>query len=213
LISGLAIFMLAVLPVQAQLQEISEVKPEAQQAGGIFSYAVKFVCGFNRSNLGITSDGQFQTGEATVKIGNYATEVNIFNPNPNGAAVSKKVIFLTKENEPIGREPQFQGPSGFDGIDLPFCTATMDDCNRILEIGNCPPNPGMIPALTIGFLIIESPTELDVTAVYTAEICSDFVVNGPQGMCLTPPGMPGAAAYGAGISIDVEQIKGTYVIQ
>ncbi len=179
----------------------------AAQAAPTYSYAVKFVCGFNKSNVGILSNGA-QGGEATVKSGNYATEINIFNPSPD-ANIRKKFIHVVKEGVPGGREPNFSGPAIHDFIALPNCAATMDDCNRFAELFYG--GPALVPTplpLFIGFLVIESDQELDVTAVYTAEACSDWVVVGGAAMCSTPPGIPGVAAFGVGISIDVEQIPG-----
>lgn len=205
------VILFVALPAQAQREDLSEAKPTVDKVGGFYSYAVKFVCGFNRSNLGIDPAG-VEGGEAPVKIGNYATEVNIYNPSlVNTADITKKVIFLVKEGEPVGREPNVVGPSGFEVVRVLPCTATMDDCPEILRIGGIPTPPGTLPILTVGFLVLQSPVPLDVTAVYTAEICSDFVVSGSVGMCQTVPGIAGVAAYGAGISIDVEQIEGKYI--
>ena len=174
-----------------------------------YSYAVKFVCGFNRTNLGPLADGSGQVGgENVVKIGNYATDINIFNPATD-AVVKKKALVLVKDGTPVGREPKFVGPSGETEIGLPQCTATYDDCNEILRLAGLPPAPGVISGLFVGFLVITSEVELDVTAVYTAELCSDFTTVGGTAMCQTPAAQPGFAAYGAGISIDVEQIEPT----
>ncbi len=176
-------------------------------AQGTYSYAVKFVCGYNGSNVGTTSDGD-QRGEATVKKGNYATEVNIFNPSKD-ADVYKKIVLLVKEGKPIGREPKVSGLAAEDQIALPNCTATMDDCNRIAEL--IYGGPGGVPTplpLTIGYLVVQSERELDVTAVYTTELCSDVVVTGATAMCTTPPSQPGGANFGASIDIDVQQVQG-----
>ncbi len=172
-----------------------------------YSYAVKFVCGFNRSNVGMLSDGSWG-GEATVKSGNYATEINIFNPSQENY-LRKKVLFVVREDRPVGREPDYAPVTVEDWIILPNCTATMDDCNRIAELyyGGPAAVPTPLP-LFIGFLVIESSYELDVTAVYTAEACSDWITVGGAAMCSSPPGIPGVAAFGVGISIDVEQIEG-----
>jgi hypothetical protein len=168
-----------------------------------YSYAVKFVCGYNPTNVGLSQHGSSE-GEPTVKLGNYATDINVFNPDPHQQVdVGKQVILLVRSGFPIGREPQLQGPVAFDGIVLPPGTATMDDCNRIAELlfGNPVPTP--LPLL-VGFFIVQSTFELDVTAVYTAEVCSFWAVSPQKLDCLDPNGKPA----GVGISIDVEQVRG-----
>ena len=74
-----------------------------------YSYAVKFVCGYNPSNLGYDSTGGL-AGEPVVKFGNYATDINIYNFNVLSstappATIEKRVLLLVKSGFPIGREP------------------------------------------------------------------------------------------------------------
>ena len=167
-----------------------------------YSFAVKFVCGYNNTNIGLSQNGS-REGEPTVKFGNYATDINIFNQDYfEQADIRKKVILLVKEGFPEGREPRVSKPIAFDAISLQSMQATMDDCNRIAELlyGGAVPTP--MPLL-IGFLILESNVDLSVTAVYTAETCSNWV-NSPDRLdCLDTSGKH----QGVGISIDVEQIK------
>ncbi len=172
-----------------------------------FSYAVKFVCGFNPSNVGQSLDGEKQ-GEPTVKLGNYATDINIYNPdviidptNPDNQ-LFKKVLVLVGDGKVIGREPKSVEPTGFDFITLGPGNATMDDCNRIGELIYGSPVPFPYP-LTIGFLVIQSVYELDVTAVYTAQVCSAWAFNDKLD-CLDPDGRGNGVSLGQ----DVEQIEG-----
>ncbi len=189
---------------------VSATPAEAQT----FSYAVKFVCGFNKTNLGVLTDADATPGgENVVKLGNYATEVNIYNPS-NDVEIKKKALVLVKEGSPVGREPKVVFPSTQGtSIGLPNCSATMDDCNEILRLAGVPPTPGSLPGLYVGFLVIESEVELNVTAVYTAEVCSDYAAPGvgAERMCQSPPGINGVAGWGVGLSIDVEQIQATRV--
>ena len=91
----------------AVLAVLGHASPAAAQAGGLWwSYSVKFVCGVQpRTTL---------PGEPPVTPGNYATEINIHNPFylPNGNEIRKKVVFLVKDGQPIGREPQPDVPIG-----------------------------------------------------------------------------------------------------
>lgn len=167
-----------------------------------FSYAVKFVCGYNPTNLGVSQSGNAE-GEPTVKLGNYATDVNIFNPDPlNTASIGKQIVVLVLRGFPQGREPKVVAPSAFDSIVLPVNNATMDDCNRIGELVYGSPVPTPMP-LTIGFLIIQSTVDLDVTAVYTSQVCSNWVVSPTKLDCLDSTGRQ----QGVSSSINVNQIK------
>jgi hypothetical protein len=78
----------------------------------------------------------------------------------------------------------------------------MDDCNRIAElIWGAVPTPY---PLTIGFLVVGSTVELDVTAVYTAQTCSNWLASPVKLECLDPTGKQ----QGVSSSIDVDQITG-----
>ncbi|MCH9650165.1 MAG: hypothetical protein K0U98_18150 [Deltaproteobacteria bacterium] len=180
----------------------------ADAEGFTYSYAVKFVCGFQPVNGELSPDGDQYQGEATLKLGNYATDINIFNPGlieGDVANIRKKIVVLDYKSDNRGREPEYQKADTVDFIELPSCAATMDNCNRLyqLALGFVPPTP---PPPMIGFLILQSDKELDVTSVYTSEICSDWVLPplaGGSFMCSNGNGI-----WGAGMSIDVETIEG-----
>ncbi len=151
----------------------------------IYSYAVKYVCGFQKPTV--------EPGEPAVKAGNYATEVNIYNPQQTLSPIRKRVLVLVEQGKPVGREPEQVKARGFDGIRLQGGNATMDDCNRLWQLiypNVVPPAP--MP-LMIGYLILQSSQPLDVRAVYTA----------------ATPGEPGIR--NSGISIDVETVLPTRV--
>jgi len=184
---------------------IALVAAQAASAKYAYSYAVKFVCGYNPSNLGYDATGG-QVGEPTVKFGNYATDVNIYNFNLYGdlttATIQKRFLVLVRSGYPVGREPNTVDVSGYDYIDLESGKGTMDDCNRIAQIlwGGVPtPYP-----LTIGYLVILSTLELDVTAVYTSQACSNWV-NSPERLeCLDYSGK----YQGGNTDIHVNQVQG-----
>jgi hypothetical protein len=181
------------------------VGPAAAQPVPTFSYSVKFVCGYNPTNVGLSLHGN-KEGEPTVKFGNYATDINIYNFTNQTVNVRKTVLLLNRGGYPMGREPNLVFPSATDFIALPPGTATMDDCNRIGELLYGSPVPTPMP-LTIGFLVLQSsPDDIDVTAVYTAEVCSNWAFStfGNPLDCLDPNGKP----TGVGISIDVDQVRG-----
>jgi hypothetical protein len=124
-----------------------------------FVYAVKYVCGT------VPDCGRIVPG--TVRPGHYATEINLYNPGRDTAAVTKRVTPLVSAGIGIGREPRVQSPVGGDRIKLPAHAATMDDCHRLAELHYGAPPEGSLP-LTVGFLEIVSTQQLVVTAVYTA---------------------------------------------
>lgn len=205
LMVAVLLFGAVLTPAAAQVvQTIDPTNPPP----GTYSYAVKFVCGFQDSNTGLVlgPNGYIPFGEPSVKAGNYATEINIYNPG-NDAEVRKKVLLLVDEGRPVGREPKFVEPVAFDEIALPSCSATMDDCNRINELV-----PALSPFnLRIGYLVVTSREPLDVTAVYTAELCSDWTITGAGRMCSTPFGINGVSPFSSALSIDVEQVDAKFL--
>jgi hypothetical protein len=180
---------------------------QAASAKYLYSYAVKFVCGYNDTNVGFTGvPFDIKAGEQTVKFGNYATDINVFNFNVDStlpdAIIQKDVIVLVDKGKPVGREPRIARSSATDNITLKSQEATMDDCNRIAELlWGAVPTP--FP-LTIGFFVIQSTVELDITAVYTAQACSNWVFSPEKLECLDPTGRE----QGVGLSIDVRQVTG-----
>jgi hypothetical protein len=138
-----------------------------------FSYAVKFVCGV-QPECGCEC--------APVRPGQYATEINIYNQTDKDVTIRKRVIPVVLAGAPAGREPRVALSRAEDKITLPAHAATMDDCCRIAELLLGAPAQGPM-ALTVGFLEIISPAEINVTAVYTA-----------------------GGTAGQAVSIDVEQI-------
>jgi len=134
-------------------------------------------------------------GEPPVKPGNYATEINIHNYNYRDIKIHKKLLVMVKGDE-VAREPKVTGPGPFTSVPLGPDTATLDDCNAIWEMAHTPP-AGPNPPITIGYLVILSPVDLDVDAVYTAAVYNK--VAGAN------------VAQAAGISIDVERVAGKRV--
>lgn len=178
-----------------------------------YVYSVKFVCGYNPENLGINMNTGAKEGEPPVKFGNYATEINIVWPEiyltgPNDQAyVSKHLVVLVDRGRPVGREPNVAPPQrNADSITLTSLSGTMDDCNRIAELlwGAVPtPYP-----LTIGYLVLASTHEIDVTAVYTSQACSYWTKSTTKLECLDPNNNPASVSN----SIDVERIPGRKLI-
>ncbi len=163
--------------------------PQAQSpATGqyLWSYAAKFVCG-QQAPL-----AQGAIGEPVVKPGNYASDINIHNPSYRPAALHKKFILMVDNGQPIAAEPSSAEPRRVITMTLGADMATMDDCNTLWTYLY----PAGIPAnrpLTVGYLVILSPNDLDVDVVYTAAAPGD-VLAAPQST-----------------SIDVERVTGKRV--
>ena len=179
-----------------------------------FVYSVKFVCGYNPDNVGLSTTGA-KAGEPPVKFGNYATEINLVWPEiyltdptvGDRAYIFKHLVVLVDRGNPVGREPNVALPRQYiDSIQLTSLSATMDDCNRIAELlWGAVPTP--FP-LTIGYLVITSTHEIDVTAVYTSQACSYWSKSPQKLECLDPQGNH----TGVSSSIDVERIPGRKLI-
>ena len=124
------------------------VSVTADEATFKFRYAAKFVCG---PNPGATE---------RVLPGDYATAINVHNPN-NKSVVIRKNIALTFP-------PAVQAPGAVSASiedELGPNQALEVDCGEIpSEFFAVPPGPPYVK----GFLVITSTRRLDVTAVYTA---------------------------------------------
>jgi hypothetical protein len=129
-----------------------------EKPGKLLTYSVKFVCGVQQSQ---------EPGQAVVRPGVYATEINIHNYHDVPVRILKYALPLVYGNKVIGREPDLTGIRGKDAITMPPNTATMDDCYRIGQLlyGSPPPQP--LP-LTIGFLELVTTAPVAVDVVYTA---------------------------------------------
>ena len=152
----------------------------------LWSYAAKFVCG-QQAPL-----AQGTVGEPVVKPGNYATDINIHNPNYRVAPLRKKFLVMVENGQALAAEPNSIRPRRIITMTLDADMATMDDCNTLWKYIY----PAGIPAnrpLTVGYLVILSPLDLDVDVVYTA-------------------GAPGDVfAVQQSVSIDVERVTGKRV--
>jgi hypothetical protein len=141
----------------------------------VYSYAAKFVCGYQPRIEPTTAANVFR--EPTVKPGNYATEINIFNPQFRDVFLRKRIVVLVRNGNAV-REPESVPHVKTMTMTLKSGYATMDDCQLLWNIiGVTPPQP---PAnsLLIGYLVINTQRELDVDAVYTSAAVSVTVQSG-----------------------------------
>ena len=161
-------------------------RPQEQIAANgkyLWSYAAKFVCG-QQAPL-----NQGAAGEPVVKPGNYATDINIHNPNYRAAPLRKKFLVMVENGQAIAAEPQSTEPRRIITMTLGADMATMDDCNTLWKYIYPTGIPGGRP-LTVGYLVILSPLDLDVDVVYTAAAPGDVFVAQQS------------------LSIDVERVTG-----
>jgi len=114
----------------------------------IFQYAVKFVCG--------KSEGR------VVAPGRYWTAINVHNPTYTPVSFRKKIAIALPHEQP--------GPvSEFFEAKLDRDEALEIDCEDIFKHANADTD------FLKGFVVIQSPVELDVVAVYTAAGANDLV--------------------------------------
>ena len=113
-----------------------------------FEYAAKFICGLQKD-----------PEDPRLTRGFYATEINIHNPNEHEVKFKKKLA--------LTYPPEAQKPGKIYRISedvLRPDEALAVDCGDVKRRLF----PGGLPApYIIGFIVIESPASLDVTAVYT----------------------------------------------
>ena len=118
-------------------------------------YSVKYVCGVNKES------------EHTVRPGIYSTDINIHNYHDEVVRVKKYVVPTVIGEKAIAREPRFMQSKKTETIVLEPHAVTMDDCHRIFELvfGD---RPYSRSPFSIGFLVVMSTRDLNITAVYTA---------------------------------------------
>ena len=120
----------------------------AAQSGGRLEYAVKFVCGTNARPL-----------SPAAAAGTYFTAINIHNPSDAAVPLVHKVA-LAEAGRP-GRPTAITSP-----FRLAYDEAVDIDCAqiaRLLAAGGIAHGP-----FFTGFYVIQSQTEFDVVAVYSA---------------------------------------------
>jgi hypothetical protein len=115
----------------------------AAQTNTLNQYAAKFVCG--KSEEGLAAPGQ------------YFTIINVHNPLPNANVNFRKKFALGERNEKVGSITRFW-PESLHGDEVMGI-----DCPNIYKHTGLPEGK-----FIEGFAVIESRSELDVVAVYTA---------------------------------------------
>lgn len=151
-----------------------------------FSYAAKFICG-------VQSVANIDRQEPPVKKGNYATAINIHNPQANRTKIFKKVVIARPEPDQGKPTQKFEHVLESDG-------AMEIDCREINLLlardGQIQPSDN---AFRKGFLVVESPVELDVVGVYTANTDAKSLtdpVSQPNGMAMDVEYIPGRRLVG-----------------
>jgi hypothetical protein len=156
-------------------------QPTPIQLPARWSYAAKFVCGFSP-----TTTGSSVPKEPPVKRGNYATVVNIHNPNAGDVTILKKVVLAAPETYP---NTVLTPPTKRYKDRLPSDHAMSVNCTEIVNLLVLNGTPPAGPFIE-GFLVIDalgpatSPVvtlpELDVVTVTTTAIDVTSAVNSHQ---------------------------------
>ena len=178
---GLLFLAVGVAQLDAQQPSTPPVKINAK-----FRYSVKFVCGqaaepkpcteFREGNGEVHwicpgSTVPAAANGAQVVSGLYATAINVSNPAVPRGTESGTAVFAKRFA--IALPWQNSGPvSRFERAILEADHAFEIDCEEIAAKFSRPSSdsstPAPFPIFLKGFLVILSPVELDITAVYTA---------------------------------------------
>ncbi len=112
-----------------------------------FEYAAKLICGF--------------PNRPAVAPGRYYTAINIHNPNPKGTVFRRKFVLTEKTDSPAG-------PGTWALNKMPADGAVEIECGtrEVLE-----------RQISKGFVVIQSPRQLDGVAVYTAGSVTDSLTT------------------------------------
>jgi len=117
-----------------------------KQTDGHYQYAVKFVCGKSQPN---------PTQQQVVATGTYFTATNVHNPWSIPVSFTKKfAVALPSEHPGVVSEYFTTGLKPDQAFEI--------DCADIFK------HLETHPIFLKGFVVIDSPNELDVVAVYTA---------------------------------------------
>lgn len=122
--------------------------PSPMVSGVKYQYAAKFICGKQDNAAGIN---------APVVPGLYMTAINIHNPQNANVTLTKKVVLALSED--MTARPPSQRVLYRIMPDYAFEI----DCQDIMKIGGLTSMP-----FIKGFVVIESPKQLDVVGVYTS---------------------------------------------
>ena len=137
----------------------SDVPPAAGQIGipVTLRYAVKFVCG-------VSGNGEQPDKDLPLTIGRYHTVINVHNPSLKSKLTFFKKVAVASASP--YKEAQLPGKiTEFCPADLEPNQAFEIDCPEIQKLTGLPIGGGRY---IDGFVVIMSPSELDVVAVYTA---------------------------------------------
>ena len=182
---GIVASVLGALVLAGGASQLSAQQPPPVQIDAKFRYAVKFVCGQAAEPRPCT---QFRDGNgevhwicpdstvpaaangAQVVRGLYATAINVSNPAvPRGTGTGTAVF---AKRFAIALPWQTAGPiSRFERAILEADHAFEIDCEEIaakFSSSSDSSTPPPFPVFLKGFVLILSPVELDITAVYTA---------------------------------------------
>jgi hypothetical protein len=144
---GLSAALSLALPLSGAIAQPAPA-PSARAPAMPLEYAAKFVC----------TRGEVDTPTSSFAVGAYYTAVNIHNPSRLGVLTYKVALAPLAAPGPI---TAFR-PT----VELKYDQAFEVDCRVIAAM--LAASGIIVPPVYSGFLVIQSRTELDVVAVYTA---------------------------------------------
>ena len=150
-VAGALALAFAALPSRAAAQ------PAAAHPRTVFQYAVKIVCG---------TVSTFEGAEPGHVSGRYLTAINVHNPTAGTVSFSKHLSLALPFQKAGPRAPFDSGTLELDQSLQIECREMMQKLTPAGFLGDCLATD--LICTIEGFLIIRSPVELDVVAVYTA---------------------------------------------
>ena len=103
---------------------VAEAPTEQKAVAGSYrwSYSIKFVCGYQPE---LKFDPGVAFREPVVKPGNYATDININNPQAKELPLNKWITVMVQGQEVLAREPASIGPhTKLNMVLKPYHTST-----------------------------------------------------------------------------------------
>ncbi|MBI4339111.1 MAG: hypothetical protein HY680_04065 [Chloroflexi bacterium] len=160
---------------------VPKVTPEPPKRK-LWVYSAKYVCGGERVLEDMTTPN-FGTVPFLLETQVFRTEVNIHNYSYDKVIFQKKAVVANPQGVPRGKVSPLVTETLYSNEALEV------NCDNVWALLGVAPPPDT--AIHEGFVVVESPVELEVTAVYRATINKKTT----------------GGDVGAGISVDVVQIQ------
>lgn len=162
-VAAMVVAMLGGTMAIVQAQIVSDAVNALPVKTSTYVYAAKFLCGeFDK----YADPNQPAIMEGPVKPGNYQTIVNVHNPQFSTVKLQKKALMLFAGERPTEEIGRPQGPGELQPFELKSDWGVYIACTEIRRelLDKAPAAPAFIE----GWLVIYSPSPIDVESVVTS---------------------------------------------